>query len=520
MTIRLLFPRFLALATTALAAHTALAAAPSASAARAKPNVVVILADDLGYGDVQCYNPTRGKIPTPHMDRLAQAGMRFTDAHSSSGVCSPSRYTLLTGRYHWRSRLQSGIVSPWERPLIAPDRLTIGGLAQQQGYHTAAIGKWHLGWDWPITPEQKPLLVGLGGRTGRSKDPLVTVPSAAHRAAWGAIFRQPIAGGPITRGFHHYFGTDVPNWPPYSFIRDDRTVGVPTELLTAEHMAGFQASFQGPALPNWRFDEVLTALGDRAVAYVQERARLAEPFLLYLPLTTPHTPISPSAAWRGRSGLNDYADLVMETDAVVGRVLAALAAAGVEGNTLVLLASDNGYESTIGVKPLEAMGHFPSGPLRGYKASYWEGGHRAPFIVRWPGEVKPGTVCDQLVHHADLLATLAEVWGARLPAEAGEDSHSLLPVLGGGQTPVRRHAISCSASGVQTVRDGGWKLICTTVPQLFNLAEDLGEQHDLASSQPERVQAMLAVRERLIADGRSTPGIPQTNDVPVKRVGG
>jgi arylsulfatase A len=496
------------------------ATAPGPKAGPARPNFVVILADDLGYGDPQCYNPTRGKIPTPHLDRLAREGMRFTDAHSSSGVCSPSRYTLLTGRYHWRSRLQSGIVNPWEPPLIAPGRLTIGGLAQQHGYHTAAIGKWHLGWDWPITPAQKPLFQKLGGRAGRSKDPLVTVPSAEQRAAWAAIFSQPIAGGPTTRGFHHYFGTDVPNWPPYSFIRDDRTVGIPTELLTAEHMAGFQASLQGPALPGWRFDAVLGALADRAVAYVQERARSAEPFLLYLPLTTPHTPIAPSADWRGRSGLNDYADLVMETDAVVGRVLAALETAGVAKNTLVLVTSDNGYETTIGIKPLEAMGHFPSGPLRGYKASYWEGGHREPFIVRWPGVVKPGSVCDQLVHQADLLATLAEILGARLPADAGEDSHSLVPLLRGGQAPVRRHAISCASNGVQTLRDGPWKLVCTAVPQLFHLADDLGEQQDLAAREPARVQAMLAVREQLITDGRSTPGAPQKNDVPVRRAGG
>ncbi|MFM8336000.1 MAG: sulfatase-like hydrolase/transferase, partial [Opitutaceae bacterium] len=197
---------------------SAAAAAPAAD----RPNILVILADDLGYGDVRAYNPERGKIPSPNIDRLARGGMRFTDGHASSAACSPSRYTLLTGRYHWRTRLQTGIVDLWEEPLIAPDRLTVAGLARGRGYRTAAFGKWHLGWDWPIKPEQKPLMRGLGGRTGKSKDKLVTKPTEAHRAAWAEVFSQPIAGGPVTRGFEHYFGTDVPNWPPFAFINDDR----------------------------------------------------------------------------------------------------------------------------------------------------------------------------------------------------------------------------------------------------------------------------------------------------------
>lgn len=505
--------RLLALPLAALAVP----AAKSAAATAVKPNIVVILADDLGYGDLSSYNPTRNKIATPHLDRFAREGMRFTDGHSSSGVCSPSRYTLLTGRYHWRTRLQSGIVNLWEPPLIAPGRMTIGRLAQQQGYHTAAIGKWHLGWDWPVSPEEKATLVGLGGRAGWSKGTLVTEPTAAQRTAWRAVFSRPIAGGPTTRGFDHYFGTDVPNWPPYCFIRDDRTVGVPTDLLQAEQFAGFQASLQGPALLDWRLDAVVGGLADRAVAYVEERARAASPFLLYLPLTTPHTPISPSAAWRGRSGLNDYADLVMETDAVVGRVLAALESAGIARNTFVVFTSDNGYEAAIGTAPLESKGHFPSGPLRGYKRDAWEGGHRVPYIVRWPGVVQPATVSDELVHHADLIATFAELWGVRLPADAGEDSFSLLPVLKGGRGPVRAHAVSCSANGVQTFREGPWKLICTAKPQLYHVALDVAEREDLATQNPDRVQAMLAARERLIVEGRSNPGPPQANDVPVKR---
>ncbi|MBL9212912.1 MAG: arylsulfatase [Opitutaceae bacterium] len=488
---------------------------PAAPAGR--PNILVILADDLGYGDTQVYNPTRGKIPTPHIDRLAREGMRFTDGHASSAACSPSRYTLLTGRYHWRTRLQSGIVDLWDPPLIAPDRLTIAGLAKQHGYRTAAFGKWHLGWDWAIPADQKRFLRGLGGRAGRSRDPLITTPTPEHRAVWSAVFSQRIASGPTTRGFDHYFGTDVPNWPPYSFIHDDRTVGIPTDLLPAAAMDGYLASFQGPALPGWNFEQVLGTIVDRAANYLEERGRNREPFLVYVPLTTPHTPIAPSEKWKGRSGLNDYADLVMETDDAVGRLLAALERAGVAGNTFVFFSSDNGYETAIGIKPLEAMGHFPSGPLRGYKRDVWEGGHREPYLIRYPALVKPGSVSDALVHQADLMATVADLLGARLPADAGEDSHSLLPLLRGEVASVRQYAISCAANGTQSLRDGPWKLVCLPTPQLYHLGDDLAEKNDLAAKQPERVKTMLARREKLIDDGRSTPGPRQRNDVAVKR---
>ncbi|MFT5413648.1 MAG: arylsulfatase A, partial [Verrucomicrobiales bacterium] len=204
------------------------------------PNIVIIYADDLGYGDVQCYNPERGKIATPHIDRLASQGMRFTDAHSSSGVCSPSRYTLLTGRYHWRSRLQRGIVSLWGAPVITPDRNTIGSVAKGEGYHTACIGKWHLGWNWPIPPGKKKLF-----RTTGYKGKKDITATDEHRQAWREVFSKPISGGPIAVGFGEYFGTDVPNWPPYCFIENDRTVGIPSEYAAPQLFEKNQASQQG-----------------------------------------------------------------------------------------------------------------------------------------------------------------------------------------------------------------------------------------------------------------------------------
>jgi arylsulfatase A-like enzyme len=487
------------------------------------PNIGVLYADDLGYGDVQCYNPDRGRIPTPHIDRLAAQGMRFTDGHSSSGVCSPSRYTLLTGRYHWRSRLQAGIVGVFGAPLIAADRVTLGTLARRHGYRTACIGKWHLGWDWPIPAGRESLF----HRTQRADGP----PIPEQISLWKEVFSQPIAGGPISRGFDVYFGTDVPNWPPYCFIEQDRTVGIPTEFLPARLLRNSQASDPGPALAGWALEPILPALRDRAVKFIAESAAAKSPFLLCMPLTTPHTPLAVNPEWRGKSGLgNDFADLVMETDAAVGRVLAALDEAGVAGNTLVLFTSDNGCAPSSGVKALEAKGHFPSGPLRGYKADAWEGGHRVPFIVRWPGVVNPGRTSDALVHQADLLATVAEILGTKLPDDAGEDSFSLLPLLKGGTAAVRTHAVSCSIRGVPAVRLGSWKYIAAPGSggwgggddaiepvQLYDLAADIGETRNLAAAHPDRLAELQALLEKLITDGRSTPGSPQPNDVAVVR---
>jgi len=483
-----------------------------------RPNIVIILADDLGYGDVQCYNPERGKIPTPHMDRLAAQGMRFTDGHSSSGCCSPSRYTLLTGRYHWRTRLQVGIVLPWGPPLIVPDRMTIGTLAKQQGYRTAAIGKWHLGWNWPITQEQMKLL---------GADMTPDVVTEEHRHVWREIFSQRIPDGPTTAGFDYYFGTDVPNWPPFCFIENDRTIGIPSELLPPDKYLGREwlASIQGPALPGWTFEPILPTLTEHAERFIVESAEKSEPFLLYMPLTTPHTPIAPNEQWQGKSNLNHgVADLIMETDAAVGRMMEVLEKTGQSQNTLVFFTSDNGFAAIVGAHELEVQGHFPSGSLHGYKGDVYEGGHRIPFIIRWPEVVKPNTVSHQLVHHADFMASFADILGITLPDNAGEDSFSLLPLLQGNDQPVRENAVSCASIGFPGIRDGSWKLIIgqPTPPygqpkttELYNLADDPGETNDLAGQYPDRVEEMFRLYEKLVSDGRSIPGQTQKNDVEV-----
>ncbi len=504
-----------------------LAATSTALAEVQPPNIVIILADDLGYGDVQCLNPQRGRIPTPHIDRLATQGMTFTDAHSSSAVCSPTRYTVLTGRYHWRTRLQSGIVNVFGKPLIAPDRLTIAGLLKQRGYRTACVGKWHLGWDWPIDPAQAALF-----HAKPSKDR--PAPTEEQKAVWKDTFSKPIGGGPITRGFDEYFGTDVPNWPPYCFIENDRTIGIPSEFLPAKLLKNNQASLQGPALPGWTLEPILPALGDRACDYIERSAQRAEPFFLYMPLTSPHTPLAVNKPFQGKSGLNLYADFVMETDAVVGRVLEAIDNAGVADNTLVIFTSDNGCAPYVGAKQLEAKGHFPSGPYRGYKADVWEGGHRVPFFVRWPGVVKQGTSSERLICQSDLMATVAQIVGANLPDEAGEDSANILPLLHGEDRAVHEAVVHQSATGKFAIRTRKWKLLfCggsggwgiptdrqakqSGLPplQLYDLETDPAETTNLQDKHPEIVERLAGLLEEYVAAGRSTPGTPQENDVPI-----
>lgn len=312
---------------------------PVQAAQPTKPNIVYILADDLGYGDVDCYNPA-SKIPTPNIDRLAKEGVRFTDAHSPSAVCTPTRYSLLTGRYAWRTRLQRNVIGPFAQPLIAENQQTVPGILRRQGYATACIGKWHLGWGWP-----KP------GDDGKRD------------------FTQPIPDGPTTRGFDLYFGTDVPNYPPYCFLENDRTVGIPS----ANAPVGRDAfNIAGPMVPGWKLVDVLPGLEKRAVEYIEKAAKGNKPFFLYLPLTSPHYPVVPAAAFRGKSKAGEYGDLVVQTDRVVGEVLDALKRNGVAENTLVFFTSDNGPEITSEVKcgaydRLKEFKHASMGNFRGAK---------------------------------------------------------------------------------------------------------------------------------------------------------
>jgi arylsulfatase A-like enzyme len=458
-----------------------------------RPNIVYILADDLGYGDVKCLNPT-GKIATPHLDALAREGMVFTDAHSPSAVCTPTRYGVLTGRYCWRSRLKAGVLNGFSPAIVEPGRMTVASLLRDSGYGTACIGKWHLGLDW--------------AKTGQTID-----------------YTKPVANGPGAAGFDYFYGIAASlDMPPYVYIKNDRAVAVPTVRSAA-------FGRPGAAMEGLKPSDVLGQLTKKAVEYLGRQSK-DTPFFLYFPLTAPHTPIAPSKAFAGRSGLGPYGDFVCEVDWVVAQVLRALEKNGLADNTLVIFTSDNGCSPAAGFKNLAGHGHYPSYHFRGYKADIFEGGHRIPFIVRWPGKVARGSSCAQTICLTDLLATAAGIVERRLPDTAGEDSVSILPALLGKSLPhpLREATVHHSINGSFSIRQGKWKLeLCPgsggwseprpaearklNLPpvQLYDLEKDVGEKNNVHKEHPEVVRQMTDLLAQYVRNGRSTPGAPQKN---------
>ena len=478
------------------------------------PNIVVILADDFGVGDIQGLYPDN-KVPTPALDRLLRQSMSFTDAHSPSAVCTPSRYGLLTGRYAWRTRMQEWVLAAYEPPLIAANRPTLPGFLKQTGYRTLCIGKWHLGWEWS------------GPQPGRMTEPR----NSQKELTWD--YTQPIRSGPTTRGFDYYFGTDVPNFPPFTFIENDRVVVQPTERYKVDDSQGVNLprGFEGsPSAPGWKFEDILPELTRRAVRQIHDLAKREQPFFLYFSLTSPHEPVSPSKAFKGRSGIAPVADFLMETDWSVGEVLKALDEAGVAEQTLVIFTADNGHSHYTGWEKLVAAGHKPSGPYRGHKGDIWEGGHRVPLIARWPGRIAANTQNAQLVCLIDAFATVAEVVGKPLPAAAAEDSFSFLPALLGktSDAPRRTTLVNHSNHGEFAYRDGPWKLVFRnrdalqkargkpTIAELYNLEMDIAERNDLASQKPEVVARLRNALEQVIARGSSRGVAGARNDTEVR----
>jgi arylsulfatase A-like enzyme len=496
-----------------------LLAALAGLAAAERPNVVIILADDLGYGDVRCLNPD-GKIATPHLDRLAAEGMRFTDAHAGSAVCTPTRYGLLTGRYAWRSRLKSGVLGGMSPPLIEEGRQTLAHLFARQGYATACIGKWHLGMSWA----RKPGTSAFDDRIEKGAD------------GWNADFARPIARGPTSVGFARYFGISASlDMVPYAFIEGDRVTAQPdTDLafaMVADEDATGPTTRRGPGVTGFAADAVLATLTRAASGWIAEQAAAKQPFFLYLPLASPHTPVAPSAAWRGKSGISPYADFVMESDAAVGEVLAALERAGVARDTLVVFTSDNGFAPAANLPAQLAKGHNPCFRFRGTKADLFEGGHRVPFLVRWPGVVAPGSTSARVIGLLDVMATCAGITGAALDDATAEDSVSFLPALRGDDaTGARAELVHHSINGSFAIRAGRWKLLLAAdsggwsaprpgspaakgLPplQLYDLDADLGETANVQAQHPDVVRDLLARLGRLVSAGRSTPGAPQAN---------
>ncbi len=470
-----------------------------------KPNILYILADDMGVGDASCLNP-QSAWKTPNLDRLATQGRVFTDAHSASGVCTPSRYTLLTGRYSWRSSLKSGVLQGYDPALIEPGRVTVADFLRAHGYATAMVGKWHLGVDW------------------------------AHQGTkrTDVDYERPFSGGPTAHGFDYFYGISASlDMPPYVYLQNDRAVSVPRDTIGDSPKPKMWRA--GAISSDFHHGDVLPRFTEKAIAYVNERASASDgqPFFLYLAFSSPHTPIIPTGGFEGKTRTTPYGDFVAQVDASVGEVLSALDQKGLGTNTLVIFTADNGCAPAANLEELKTVHHEESAGFRGYKADLFEGGHRIPFIARWPGQIPAGTRCSQTIGQLDLLATCADLLNSPLPDTVGEDSVSILPLLRGGEvgSPRRDALVNHSVNGSFAIRQGKWKLLLCPdsggwssprpntkeakgLPryQLYDLEADRAEQHNLAAQHPEIVQRLGRLMRKYIEQGRSSPGAAQPYD--------
>lgn len=493
-----------------------------------KPSILVILCDDLGYGDVRALNKG-SKIATPQIDRLAAEGVSFTDAHSSSSVCSPTRYSLLTGRYNWRSRLQKGVLGGMSPRLIEPNQTTLATMLKQQGYNTACVGKWHLGVDWQLNED-----ADFKDDIEQGKD------------GWKVDFTKPFTNGPTSVGFDYYFGISASlDMVPYTFLENDRVVVQPTLDVDFPMMLGRnpdRTTRRGPAAEGFDANQVLPRLTEKTVELIDgwaAEAKADKPFFIYLPLASPHTPIAPTQEWLGKSGLNPYADFVMQTDAAIGEILAALDRNQLTENTLVILTSDNGCSPQADFEELRKFDHNPNFIFRGNKADIFEGGHRVPYIARWPKVLKSGQQCQALVGLQDTMATCAQALGLEVGDDVAVDSYSWLAHVNddfvNARFPKRESLVHHSINGSFAIRRENWKLcfcpdsggwssprpnskgVAELPPQqLFDLKADIGEKTNVTADQPQIVSQLTNELATLINNGRSTPGPKQSNTVPVQ----
>jgi arylsulfatase A-like enzyme len=452
-----------------------------------RPNIVYVLADDLGWGDLGCYNP-ESAVPTPNANRLAKQGVRFTDMHSPSAVCTPTRYGILTGRYCWRSSLKQGVLWGYSPNLIEPGRMTVASMLKGRGYHTGAIGKWHL---------------GLGDQAKTD-------------------YSRPLDPSPNDHGFDYFFGIPASlDMDPYVWVENDRAVEAPSGKTEGRDSPRGVFWRAGAMAPGFQVQQVLPTLTRKATEVIQERAaRPAQPFFLYLALTAPHTPWLPLPPHQGRSKAGDYGDFVSQVDGALGRVLQTLDDTGLAKNTLIVFTSDNGAHWTPEDKARFA--HRANANWRGMKADIWEAGHRIPFLARWPGRVSPGTESGELGCLTDFFATAAGITGFRLPRDAAEDSYNLLPALLGKRgKPIREAVVHHSANGIFSIRQGEWKLVLgrgsggfseprkvTPKPgepagELYRLSRDPGETENLYLKHPEIVSRLSGLLDKYRREGRS-----------------
>ncbi len=457
------------------------------------------MADDMGYGDPSCYGAT--KIKTPNMDKLAKQGMLFTDAHSSSAVCTPSRYSVMTGRYCWRTRLKGGVSWGYSKPLINKGRTTVASLLKKQGYATGAFGKWHLGFKWTPKP---------GESLNAGPEHMET--------GFGVDYSKPLRGGPVDHGFDRFFGISGSlDMGPYVFIEDDRCEKIPGRIKDKLYLQ------QRPGLvaEGWQDDQVDVEFTKHACDFIGKQAG-KKPFFVYLPLSAPHRPCEAPDFAQGKAKAGDRGDMVWLVDWALGQVMKKLDETGQADNTLLILTSDNGARLVDGKG--KKHGHKSCGELRGMKGMIYEGGHREPFIARWPGVVEPGSASDELVCLGDLLATVADILGKKLPRDAGEDSYSFLPVLKGGEA-TRDNLVHHSVNGMFSIRDGEWKLVLGKGPgagggwvqeagekppkasdpegQLFNIKKDPRERKNLYNKHPQVVKRLKALVGKFKREKRS-----------------
>ena len=466
------------------------------------PNILLILADDLGYGDIQAYQQA-SKIPTPHLNRLAEEGRSFTDAHSSCAVCTPTRYGLMTGRYSWRGKMQRGVLLGYGPTLIEKGRTTMAGMLQEAGYHTGVIGKWHLGVDWAIREEfsrEEAWAAALEGKT-------VDFPNNIDPKY--IDFQQAVSNGPNDLGFDYsYILPASLDFEPYCYLKNQQLVAIPDSFTPGNDLnTGYTGAFwrKGRIAPGFEFEQVLPTFIDQAKAYLGERKQEKKPFFLYLPLAAPHTPWVPTAEYESRAQAGAYGDFVHMVDAKIGELLAHLDALGLKENTLVIFTSDNGpfWKPDL----IEQYGHRAAGSWKGMKADIWEGGHRVPFILRWPGKIPAGSSSDQLLSLTDVMASCAAIVNREIQAGEAEDSYNLLPAWldRDSETPLRQQMIQQSSNGTLAIRHQNWKYIPmrgsggfskpkTIEPgpgeptgQLYDLQSDPAESQNLFLQEPQKV---------------------------------
>ena len=484
-----------------------------------QPNVLILYADDLGFGDLGCYNK-ESRIPTPNLDRLASESVRFTDGHSSSGICTPSRFAMLTGRHHWRDF--HGIVNAFGDSVFKPERLTLPEMLKEKGYKTAAIGKWHLGWNWDAirNKEVRATTVQDGRRKKQQLGP--------EAFDW----TKSIPNGPLDHGFDYYFGDTVINFPPYCWIENDKVVKAPDTLMQTgkwkKIKEGGWECRPGPMVTGWDPYQNIPTTTKKGVKYIKEAANAEEPFFLYFAYPAPHAPIIPNDEFDGKSKAGPYGDFVYETDHSIGQLLQALTDSGQAENTLVIFSADNGPEHYAYARDVK-FDHWSAHPFRGLKRDAYEGGHHVPFMIKYPGVTMAGTVNDALVSQIDIMATLASVVGYDLPEKnAAEDSHDLLPLLKGEAKSIRTSHVHNTFDHTWAFREGDWVLITgksghhsrvtkewlkkhdypkteSKQARLFNLREDIGQRNDLAAKHPEKVRSMKASLAQIREQGYSAP---------------